>query len=224
MTNMPSHWDYDDLRDPGAKQYMDEELANNGPEAREFARIGNIKLGRDNGRTPVQWTSGLNAGFSDCEEGKTWIGVNGNCRDGINVEDQKTDDNSIWHFWKKQIALRKEHREVFMHGSFEILEKDNEKTFTFLKKATDGLTAVMCLNFSDTEQKMFLPEEVLNGRDAIFLSGNVGQPKFDATPLEAWEGRVYLLKAPIHKSVDERLTKFPTFKQLKVESGDSLKL
>ncbi|KAK3687134.1 hypothetical protein LTR37_019127 [Vermiconidia calcicola] len=224
MLDMPLHWDYDDFRDPGAKLYIDEEFESGGPEARENARIGNLKFGRDNGRTPVQWSSGKNAGFSDANEGECWIGVNDNCEAGVNVEDQQADPDSIWHFWKRQVGLRKEYREVFMYGSFECLELDNMKTFTYVKTAVDGLTALVCLNFSNEMQPITAPDDLLNGRSLEFLTGNLGQPLAHEQPLAAWEGHVYLLKAPLHKAVEERLRRFPTDAQLDEAFGKSLNI
>ena len=199
MTDMPGDWDIDDFRDQGAGNYMlsyqAAEAAKHGREAglnaREAARRGNLKFGRDNGRTLVQWTSGKNAGFSDTE-GKCWIGVHHNYKE-INVEDQQKDPNSIWRFWKNQIRLRKRFRSVLMHGSFEILDPDNENSFTYVKRSEDGLTVLVCLNFSeDEEERIWITQHV--ERDAHFhcISGNYGSPVQVFSPLRAWEGRVYL--------------------------------
>lgn len=195
MLDMPSDWDYDDLRDPAAKSYLDDELMKGGPEARANAIIGTHKFGRDNGRTPVQWTAGKNAGFSDTD-GKCWIGVNGNCKT-INVETQQADPNSIWHCWKRQVKLRKQHRAVFMHGAFELLDRDNKKTFSYLKTAEDGTAALICLNFSDSVQPLHAPDEALRGRWLKFLAGNDRDPLHGNDDLSAWEGRVYLLQQPV---------------------------
>ena len=193
MLDMPSHWGYDEFRDPAARTYMTDQFNDGGPQAYENARIGNLKLGRDNCRTPVQWTSGPNAGFSTCEEGGTWMGVNDN-KDKINLADQQKDPDSVWHFWKHQIELRKIHREIFMHGAFEILDAENDKTFTYVKNSTDGDIAIICLNFSDEEQALYMPAGLLEGYVLEFLVGNIGEPDDLFAPLNAWEGRVYLLK------------------------------
>ena len=204
MTDMPTHWDYDDLRDPAAKGYL-EDQRKLGPEAYEIARRGNCKFGRENARTPVQWNFGRNGGFSDAEEGGCWIGVNGNYKEGLNVEAQQADEDSVWHFWKKHIAMRKEHFNIFMHGSFEILDEENEKSFTYLKKGTNGWWALVCLNFSDEPQKVTVPE----GRSVnSFLSGNVGRPDDVLDLLEAWEGRVYLMREH-ENAIKTRDARFP---------------
>ncbi len=77
---------------------------------------------RDNARTPMQWTSGENAGFTD---GTPWIGVNENYKT-INVEQALEDENGILHHYKKLIELRKKDK-TFVYGDFEpVLEDDSD--------------------------------------------------------------------------------------------------
>lgn len=205
MTNAPEHWDVDDFRDPGAKNYIMSEWQNAnakygeeaGLQARELARCGNLKLGRDNARTPVQWTSGRHAGFSDTD-GECWIGVNDNCKESINVEDQRKDKNSIWNFWKSHIQMRKVFREIFMHGTFRVLDEENGNSFTYLKTAANGEMAMVVLNFSEQQEDVEIPLSVLDGRELTYLTGNIGDVHDCDKPLEAWEGRVYLLKRSSH--------------------------
>ena len=194
MLDVPEHWDIQDFRDPGARLYILDEEKKGGAKARESARVGNVKFGRDNGRTPMQWTPGPNAGFSTVEEGKTWIGVNGNCKKGINVRDQQEDKGSIWHFWRRQIIFRKEYKEMLMHGAFEILDYANEKTFTYLKTSAEGDRCVVCLNFSNEEQPLYMPKSVLKGQLPVFVNGNQRIPVSSYVPLQAWEGRMYFLE------------------------------
>lgn len=200
MTDMPEDWDINDFRDPGASNYMLSQQAfehkkngyEAGVQAYENARKGNLKFGRDNGRTPVHWTGGQNAGFSDIDEGKCWIGVHYNCKDGINIADQQQDPDSIWHFWKKSIQLRKKYRSALVHGSFEILDPDNQSSFTYVKRSETGQIALVCLNFSDQAEEICLPEN--HERDGHFhcISSNYGNAVQDFSPLRAWEGRLYL--------------------------------
>jgi glycosidase len=75
---------------------------------------------RDNARTPMQWSSGENAGFT---RGDPWIDSNPN-KDQVNVEAEKADENSVLQFYRKLISLRKE-RDVLVYGKHElIVEKD----------------------------------------------------------------------------------------------------
>ncbi len=77
---------------------------------------------RDNARTPMQWTAGKNGGFTD---GTPWIDVNDNY--GIvNVEKALEDENSVLHYYKKLIELRKKEK-AFVYGDFKpILEDDKD--------------------------------------------------------------------------------------------------
>lgn len=61
--------------------------------------------GRDNARTPMQWDSSRNAGFT---QGEPWISINPNYIE-INAEKAMKDPNSIFHYYKKLIKLRKKH-------------------------------------------------------------------------------------------------------------------
>lgn len=217
MTNMPEYWDTDDFRDPAAINYVHSEQEKAeakdryagyelGLEAREQARRGVIKFGRDNGRTPMQWSSGKHAGFSNTD-GDTWIKVNHNygLQESINVEDQQKDDHSIWNFWAQHIAMRKKYAEIFMHGEFTILDEGNEDMFMYTKTAADGRLAVVVLNFSETESPFPWNQSV--GQEVRYLAGNICKSDVCGNvecrprmawwqPLRRWEGRVLLVESP----------------------------
>lgn len=74
------------------------------------------KMSRDNARTPVQWSSEKNAGFTT---GTPWLKVNSNYKE-INVVAQEKDPNSVLNYYRKLVALRKsfEYKEVFTYGTF----------------------------------------------------------------------------------------------------------
>lgn len=74
------------------------------------------RLSRDNARTPMQWSAGANAGFTD---GTPWFMVNPDYQK-INVEDQEKDPDSVLNYYRKLTALRKsaEYRETFTYGHF----------------------------------------------------------------------------------------------------------
>ena len=80
--------------------------------------------GRDNARTPMQWDDTDNAGFTT---GKPWIHVNPNYMD-INTKAALSDPDSIFYYYKKLIALRKEMK-IIVEGSYELIEAENEHIF-----------------------------------------------------------------------------------------------
>jgi len=192
MENMPKHWDFNDFRDPAALNYLKATRDDGTDEQYEDARVGTLRFGRDNTRTPVQWSSGTNAGFSACRKGETWIGVHNNYVN-INVEDQQKDPRSILNFWKRQIALRKKHSEIFMHGSIEILDPANTNSFFYLKTSAAGEVAVVCLNFSERHEDLVMPAWLMDTHALELLVSNLYTPKSITAQLRAWEGRVYLL-------------------------------
>lgn len=101
--------------------------------------------GRDNARTPMQWDDSENGGFTS---GTPWIKVNQRYKE-INVKAALEDPNSIFYYYQRLIALRKE-MEIIVEGSFELLLKDNTEIFTYERKWNDDQLIVLC-NFSPSE-------------------------------------------------------------------------
>ena len=97
---------------------------------------------RDNARTPMQWSGEKNAGFTT---GKPWIRVNPNYTD-INAERKKKDPDSVYHFYRKLIRMRKEYP-VFVDGKFELLLPEDEQVFAYLRTDSDTQMLV-CANFT----------------------------------------------------------------------------
>ncbi len=101
--------------------------------------------GRDNARTPMQWNTENNAGFSESEP---WLQVNSNFNT-INVEQQINDNDSILSFYKTILALKKEH-DVFSYGKFKEFEENNKNVYAYTK--TLGYQSIVVfLNFSKSE-------------------------------------------------------------------------
>ncbi|NMA86164.1 MAG: alpha,alpha-phosphotrehalase [Tissierellia bacterium] len=109
---------------------------------------------RDNSRTPMQWDSGINSGFTD---GIPWIDINSNYRE-INVEKTLRDKDSIFHHYKKLIALRKEY-DIIAYGSFyPILEKDRE-IFAYIREYNKERLLIIN-NFYGREVDFKLPDNI----------------------------------------------------------------
>ena len=99
--------------------------------------------GRDNARTPMQWSKEENAGFTS---GTPWMKVNPNYTE-INAEAELADENSIFYYYKRMIRLRKDHP-VFADGEFELLLEEDEQIFAYTRSNADTKLLV-CVNFSD---------------------------------------------------------------------------
>lgn len=103
------------------------------------------KKSRDNARTPMQWDTSANAGFSTA---KPWMRVNDNYTD-INAASQVDDPESVYHCWRRVLGTRKEHKEIFVYGDYALVDEENDKVFAYKRTAADGKTAVVACNFSD---------------------------------------------------------------------------
>ncbi len=100
---------------------------------------------RDLARTPVQWTGGRNAGFSEEEP---WIGV-GPDYETVNAETEENDEGSILNFYRKMIKIRKEN-EALIYGSFERI-KTNKNILAY-RRRKDKNSFVILINLTDRKQ------------------------------------------------------------------------
>lgn len=131
------------------EQYNDVELLTNYEQVK--ARGGDLKRflegmkisSRDNGRTPMQWDTTVNAGFG---AGKPWLPVNGNYTT-VNVAAQDKDPNSVLNYFRAMQKLRKEN-EVLIYGKVTLLDKDNPAVFAYTRE-WKGKKWLVLLNFKD---------------------------------------------------------------------------
>ena len=108
---------------------------------------------RDNARTPMQWTGGKNAGFT---AGTPWLRVNPNYT-SINVEDERKDPDSVFHFYRQLIALRKnpEYKETVVYGALEPFIEDRHNLMAYYRKGDK--TLLVAGNYQWEEQEITLP-------------------------------------------------------------------
>ena len=115
---------------------------------------------RDNARTPMQWDTSVNAGFSG---GKPWLKVNSNYKQ-INYDAQRNDPDSVLNFYKKLISLRK-NSECLIYGGF-IPVFANNRVIVYQRRLNNEVYTT-ALNFSSRNAKLpkktaaFFPETVL---------------------------------------------------------------
>ena len=98
--------------------------------------------GRDNARTPMQWSAEENAGFT---QGKPWLPVNPNYRE-INAQAALADPGSVFYYYQALIALRKRYP-VFQDGIFTLLEPESEQLFVYTRTTETEELLVVC-NFT----------------------------------------------------------------------------
>jgi oligo-1,6-glucosidase len=97
---------------------------------------------RENSRTPFQWNSSVNSGFTT---GKPWLKVNQNFAT-INAESQEKDPNSVLNYFRKLVKLRKSNP-VLIYGKYTLLDRENPKVFAFTREL-EGKKILVLLNFS----------------------------------------------------------------------------
>lgn len=137
--------------------------------------------GRDNARTPMQWDSSSNAGFTG---GTPWLTVNPNYT-AINAQAELADPDSVFHYYRKLIALRKQYP-VFVEGDFTLLEAEHPRLFVY-RRAWQGETLLVVCNFSGEDTLWQLPEEWKNAE--LLLSN---YPQHSGTLLP-WEAKILYL-------------------------------
>ncbi|MEG0239171.1 glycoside hydrolase family 13 protein [Anaerorhabdus sp.] len=109
---------------------------------------------RDNARTPVQWSNENYAGFSSVTP---WIKLNPNYIH-INAHDSMIDPQSIYHFYKKLIVLRKSH-EALCTGKFIELNKDHKSILCF-KRINDEEELLILINLTKQAADITLDEKL----------------------------------------------------------------
>lgn len=102
--------------------------------------------GRDNARTPMQWSNEKYAGFSKV---KPWIAVNENYSI-INVQSQINDERSVLSHYKKLISLRKS-SDTIVYGDFRLINEDDDNFFAY-ERTYNGETFIIVCNFTAESQ------------------------------------------------------------------------
>lgn len=144
-----------------------------------------IRLSRDNARTPMQWTSDKNAGFTT---GVPWLGVNDN-HTHVNVADESTNPHSVLNYYKKMIALRKSH-DAFVYGKFVPLTPDDWETYAYMRVLEDT-SFIVIVNTSPREWKMERPKELPSDAELKVSNYLVQNDTLENLNLRPWEARVY---------------------------------
>lgn len=134
-------------------------------------------MGRDNARTPMQWDTSKNAGFSSAEQ--TWLAVNPNYKD-INVASALANPDSIFYTYQKLIELRKA-EEWLIDADFELLETV-DKVFAYIRRTQDSSYLVV-VNLSDQEQIFDYNFDVAE----VVIANTELKPILDQGKLQAWD-------------------------------------
>ena len=149
----------------------------------EALRIVN-RYSRDNARTPVQWDSSKNAGFTT---GTPWLPLNPNYKK-INVAQQEKDLESVLSYYKKLTALRKnpEYKETMVYGDFVPFMADEDRLMAFYRKGEK--TLLILGNYRKEERELELPAPVkklvLSNAEPRITGRKITLSGYEATILE----------------------------------------
>jgi oligo-1,6-glucosidase len=168
----------DEYKDPVSQSDWATAIA--GPEdKRKVIKRGMQLMARDHSRLPFQWDGSENAGFLT---GTPWMRVHDNYP-ALNVAKQEKDEESVLKFYRRVLRLRKEHVDVFVDGTFELLDEENLDTFVYVKRYEEKMVLV-ALNFS-TE-----PREMISTEGMSLLVSTYKETT--AMVLQPLEGRMYV--------------------------------
>ncbi|KAI5204054.1 glycoside hydrolase [Aureobasidium subglaciale] len=193
MRNVPVEWSPEEYKDVESINYWKKmnHMHPDNKEKLDFARKVLQRKARDHSRTPVQWSAEPNAGF--CKEDVTpWMRVNDDYKE-INAEAQRKQDDpdklSVLQFWKRGLANRKEHKDVFVYGDFQVLDEEDKRVFAY-KRASESEAFVLALNFTKDEVKWEVPEaaKVKSWVAGNYTAGKPDKPTSGTITLRPFEG------------------------------------
>jgi oligo-1,6-glucosidase len=148
--------------------------------------IANLrKTSRDNSRTPMQWDSSPNAGFTT--GANPWLALNPNFKD-INAEQEVADPTSIYHYFSSMAKFR-ETTPALLYGDYADLDPQNKKIFAYTRTLGSDKYLVV-LNFSEDNISYTLPGGLKAGQLQI-SNLDPGEEKTSVLKLRGWEARVY---------------------------------
>ena len=201
MRNVPSRWEIEtEYKDILSQNFWKKALASYGggknPEKLETERQVLVKKARDHARTPFQWDGGPNAGFAPAGV-EPWMRVNEDF-ERVNAEAQLQEEEegmSVFRFWQRGLKARKENRDVFVYGGFEVVgaTPDTERAvfaYTRTGEVDGGGKWLVVLNFSGGDVDWQIPVgcEVEKWVAGNYGKGEIEKGKKGRVVLRPWEG------------------------------------
>jgi oligo-1,6-glucosidase len=179
----------DDYKDIEILNMYHEKVIENGENPEKVMESIYVK-GRDNARTPIQWDDSEHAGFTT---GTPWLRVNPNYKE-INAEQALADSNSVFHYYRNLIQLRKQNP-IMVYGSYDLILPDHEYIYAYVRRY-EGQTLLVMLNFSSENPVFELPSEWSYTEKKLFIHNYEvnDEESLGGINLKPYEARVYLLK------------------------------
>jgi glycosidase len=154
----------------------------------EEKKMGLInRASRESARTPMQWNANTHAGFST---GEPWFSVNPNYTE-INVEQAEADENSLLHFYRKALALRKQHP-VIIWGSY-MEHFSHSSSFYVYEREHEGVKLLVVCYFGEKSKTFTSPKGFDLSRAQLLLSNYESNPvEANSFTVRPYETRVYI--------------------------------
>ncbi|NEW09855.1 alpha-glucosidase [Paenibacillus sp. SYP-B3998] len=148
------------------------------------------KNGRDNSRTPMQWNDQHCSGFTS---GTPWLKVNPNYKE-INVQNAMQDPDSIYHYYKKLIQLRKEDL-IAVYGTYDLILPNHNKIYAYTRTLGHEKQLIIT-NLFPKEASFNLPKDITFTSSELLISNYQvdGEENIQKISLRPFETRVYRLK------------------------------
>jgi oligo-1,6-glucosidase len=195
MTNYPfkSIADYNDIE--AKNGYKADVVTGKVSEADYLANLRHMS--RDNARTPVQWDTSANGGFTTGAQ--PWLAVNPNYKE-INAAQELADPNSVYRYTQQMIELRHK-TPALVYGDYADLDPMNPSIFAYVRSLGVDRYLVV-LNFSDKPATYKIPGGL---RPTQLLMTNLGSTEADTSTLhlKPWEARVYRYVAAVSGRIPE---------------------
>lgn len=165
LVNFPEEWGIEKLRDLEAINFWNEFIRDKPELHKQTLKEMRLKS-RDNARLPMQWGSGKFAEFTS-GPAAPWIDIN-NDYQTWNAAVQISDPSSVFQYWAKILRLRKTWVDVFVYGSFTLIDESHDDLFVY-SRSFGETTAVVVANFSAKIVDWLVPSEV----SPIFSNGSI---------------------------------------------------
>ena len=172
--------DYNDVQT--RNKYI--QLKNSGGDLKAYLE-NQKQTSRENGRTPFQWDTTLNSGFST---GKPWLKVNPNYKT-INAEVQEKDPNSVLNYFRKLVQLRKQ-EPALIYGKYTLLDQKNPNVFAYTREE-NGKKLLVLLNFTEKNASYNIGISTANSK--IILDNYSKNKKIKNNTLRPYEAVILVL-------------------------------
>lgn len=186
MTN-PGYQHINDYQDVESRNIFAIKQAEGMSEAEILAILG--AKSRDNSRTPMQWSSAPNAGFTS---GMPWLKPAANYPE-INAEAALADQHSVFWHYRDLIALRKAHP-IFTQGDYQELLTGHPQIWAYVRRA-NGQTLLVVSNFYGEPVEFALPPELQSGQGRLLLGNYPDSPaRPQSGMLRPYESLIWLME------------------------------